>query len=110
MIFVLAKPGAIASVTDMKTDIYIPPSTRTAEKHLSSAFKRGGRNLSKLEFVRAWASLAYLYPGLHPEGFDDAHSGWPRPLRQLAVEAWRRFEFGELTENGLIVTKPARRG
>ena len=51
--------------------------------------------LSKPTFVRAWCAIAYLYPGLHPDGFADAESGWPRALRRFAAEAWRRAEAGE---------------
>jgi len=31
-----------------------------------------------LDFMfRAWSSAACLFPGLHPDGFEDADSGWP---------------------------------
>jgi hypothetical protein len=36
--------------------------------------------------------------GLHPDGFEDSASGWPRVLKPFAAEAWRRFEAGEITE------------
>src|SRR5688572_11058552 len=85
----------------MKSQIYVPPSLRTAEKHLSAAFKRDLSSLSKLEFIRAWCSLAYLYPGLHPDGYASQGSGWPRAFRPLAAEAWDRFQSGELTDNEL---------
>ena len=42
--------------------------------------------------------MAYLFPGLHPEGFDDAESGWPVALKRFAAEAWRRAEAGELDD------------
>jgi hypothetical protein len=48
--------------------------------------------------LRAWSSVAYLFPGLHPDGFEDADSGWPRVLKDFAAEAWRRVEAGELVE------------
>ena len=85
----------------MKSCVYIPPSFRTAEKHLANAFKRGARNLTKIEFIRAWGALAYLYPGLHPDGFECEGSGWPPTLKPLASEAWRRAEAGELNDNEL---------
>jgi hypothetical protein len=85
----------------MKSEIYVPPSCRTAERHLGTAFKRELRTLRKAEFVRAWCSLSYLYPGLHPEGYGSRGSGWPNAFKPLAAEAWRRFELGELTENEL---------
>ena len=46
--------------------------------------------------VRAWSSVAYLFPGLHPDGFEAADSGWPRGLKRFAAEAWRRVEAGEI--------------
>jgi hypothetical protein len=51
--------------------------------------------------VRAWSSVTYLFPGLHPDGFDDAESGRPRGLKRFAAEAWRRAEAGELSDNEL---------
>jgi hypothetical protein len=54
--------------------------------------------LSKADFIRAWSSIAYLFPGLYPDGFEDAESGWPRVLRRFASEAWRRAEAGELDD------------
>src|ERR1041385_548530 len=83
----------------MKTAIYIPPSCRTAEKHLAAAFKHKLRSLTHIEFVRAWCSLAYLYPGLHPDGYASRGSGWPKALKPLAKEAWRRATAGDLTDN-----------
>src|SRR5436190_13847540 len=85
----------------MKREIYIPPSCRTAEKHLAIAFKRKLHSLTATEFVRAWCSLAYLYPGLHPDGFSSRGSGWPKALKRIAAEAWRRADAGKLTDNQL---------
>lgn len=50
---------------------------------------------------RAWCSIAYLFPGLHPDGFENADSGWPRVLKRFAAEAWRRTEAGELADEEL---------
>ena len=41
------------------------------------------------------------FPGLHPDGFDAADSGWPRILKPFAAEAWRRARAGEITEDEL---------
>jgi hypothetical protein len=57
--------------------------------------------LAKADFVRAWCSVAYLFPGLHLDGFEDADSGWPPVLRRFAEEAWRRAEAGELHDEEL---------
>ena len=82
----------------MKTFHYIPDSAKTAATQLRSALAQPLENLSKTDFVRAWASIAYLFPGLHPDGFEDAESGWPRVLRRFAAEAWLRAEAGELAD------------
>jgi len=82
----------------MKTFHYIPDSSRTAANQLRLAFAQRLENLPRAEFIRAWSSIAYLFPGLHPDGFEDAESGWPRVLRRFAAEAWRRAEAGELDD------------
>ena len=57
--------------------------------------------LPKPTFVRAWCAIAYLFPGLHPDGYASADSGWPRVLRRFAAEAWRRADAGELADEEL---------
>lgn len=42
--------------------------------------------------------MAYAFPGLHPDGYEDEGSGWPRALRRFAAEAWRRAGAGELSK------------
>jgi len=41
------------------------------------------------------------FPGLHPDGYDDPESGWPRVLKRFAAEAWRRADAGELNDEEL---------
>jgi len=53
------------------------------------------------QFIRAWSAVAYLFPGLHPDGFEDAESGWPPILKRFAAEAWRRADAGELADGEL---------
>jgi hypothetical protein len=88
----------------MKTFYFIPDSARTAATHLRFALAQPLENLSKADFVRAWSSVAYLFPGLHPDGFEDADSGWPRVLRRFAAEAWRRAQAGELDDAELYTS------
>ncbi len=92
----------------MKESVYIPPSCATAEKHLAYGLKRNLRSLTTKEFVRAWCSLSYLYPGLHPDGFDAEDSGWSKALQPMAAEAWRRFEIGQITDNELYCYQSAQ--
>src|SRR5258708_8125503 len=82
----------------MKSVIYIPDSARDAGAQLRLALVWPLEQLPKSNFVRAWSSIAYLFPGLHPDGYEDADSGWPRVLRRFAAEAWRRAETGELDD------------
>ena len=85
----------------MKTSTYIPDSLRSAGRQIRLALTTPLEQLPKPEFVRAWCSLAYLFPGLHPDGFDEPDSGWPRTLKRFAAEAWRRAEAGELGDDEL---------
>ena len=57
--------------------------------------------LPKPDFIRAWCAVAYAFPGLHPDGYEDAGSGWPRVLERFAAEAWRRADAGELADEEL---------
>jgi hypothetical protein len=83
----------------MSDIIYIPPSLRAAEKHLKEALASDVEKLSKQDFMKAYCSLAYLYPGFHPDGIDDWDG--PTDILKLGREAWRRVEAGELTDNEL---------
>ena len=102
MIFFLenkSEPGG--SEGGMKSYIYIPNSLRSAGRHLRIALTDSLERLPKPTFVRAWCAMACLHPGLHPDGYESADSGWPRVLRRFAAEAWRRADAGELTNNEL---------
>jgi len=50
------------------------------------------------DFLRAWCSISCLYPGLHPDGFEESGSGWTRSLKPFAAEAWHRAGNGELAD------------
>jgi hypothetical protein len=85
----------------MNNSIYIPNHLRSAGRELRFALKQPLNQLSHETFLRAWSSVAYLFPGLHPDGFEDADSGWPRVLMRFVAEAWRRAEAGELADEEL---------
>ena len=85
----------------MTTNIIIPSSLREAASNLRAGWQSPPASLTKTDFVRAWSALAYLFPGLHPDGFDDPDSGWPRVLKPFAAEAWRRAETGEMEDGEL---------
>jgi DNA (cytosine-5)-methyltransferase 1 len=86
---------------------------------------RALRILPAHDFKRAWYSVAFLYPGLHPDGALDhgktvcrdferkslvrradrrlltpyyERSGWPVVLAPIAKEAWRRNRAGEFKD------------
>lgn len=79
----------------------IPNSVREAETELNSVLAKPMRSVAKNEFIRAWSSLAYLHPGLHPDGYEERGSGWPAAFRPMAAEAWRRADAGELSDDEL---------
>lgn len=54
--------------------------------------------LPKEDFVARWSALAYLKPGLHPDDYECEGSGWTEDLKPYAVEAWRRCEIGEISD------------
>jgi hypothetical protein len=85
----------------MKNDIYVPDSLRSAGRQIRLALAMPLEQLPRSHFIRAWCSIAYLFPGLHPDGFEDTDSGWPRVLKPFAAEAWRRAEAGELADDEL---------
>jgi hypothetical protein len=85
----------------MKTFTYVPNTLRSAGRELRLALAHPLEQLSRDQFVRVWSAIAYLFPGLHPDGYDDAESGWPPILKRFAAEAWRRADAGELLDEEL---------
>lgn len=85
----------------MSTCISVPNTLRGAGRELRRALTAQLDQLLKPDFLRAWSTLAYLFPGLHPDGYEDEGSGWPRAVKRFAAEAWRRAESGELSDEEL---------
>jgi len=85
----------------MNDSIFIPNRLHSAGRELRLALGCPLNELPHETFVRAWCSIVYLFPGLHPDGFEDADSGWPRILKRFAAEAWRRADAGELADEEL---------
>ncbi len=83
-------------------------SPNEPERHLRLARTDSLERLAKPAFVRAWCAIAYLFPGLHPDGYECEDSGWPRVLRRFAAEAWRRADAGELTDHELYCHQPCK--
>ena len=82
----------------MTIQAYIPESIQDAESHLSRSLSASIEQLPNPEFAKAWSSVCFLNPGLHPDGYEEADSGWPESLRKFAADAWRRFDAGEIGE------------
>lgn len=85
----------------MNSDIYVPDSLQAAGRELRAAFATSLSDLPKRSFVRAWCALAYLFPSLHPDDYQDPASSWPRALTRFAAEAWRRADAGQISEDEL---------
>lgn len=45
-----------------------------------------------LTLVRGYHQIFEQYPGLHPDGFDSADSGWPEKMKLVCAEMWSRTE------------------
>lgn len=92
----------------MSDCIYIPPTSRTAERHLRRALAAEIKELSKRDFMKAYCSLAYRYPGFHPDDMED----WDGPpeILPIAQEAWRRAEAGKLTDSELYPYQATKAG
>ena len=85
----------------MKAISHVPNSLRSAGRELRSSLAHPLEHLAHEQFVRVWSAVLYLFPGLHPDGYEDADSGWPPALKRFAAEAWRRAEAGELADEEL---------
>jgi hypothetical protein len=85
----------------MKSSYPVPYSITAAEAQflVGSAVELSA--LPHDDFVARWSAIAYLQPGLHPDGYDCEGSGWPEDLKPYAAEAWRRCEHGELDDSVL---------
>ena len=94
----------------MEDYIYVPNSPRLAGCCIRWSLAHPLGELSKTEFLNVWHSVSYLFPGLHPDGFDDPDGGWPRALRRFAAEAWARAKTGELRDAELYPTEAAWSG
>lgn len=94
----------------MSTNIVVPSTLRGAGNELRRAFAARLDTLPKRDFVRAWCAISYAFPGLHPDGYEDAESGWPRVLKRFAAEAWRRNDAGELLDEEMYPSDAAWAG
>ncbi len=109
--------------------VLLPDSDVQAATWIASVAHLGSRELRGvplIELKRAWYSVGFLYMGLHPDSALDhgttivkgtevhpaissieprllgpyyEQSGWPVFLRDLATEAWRRYELDHFKDD-----------
>jgi len=97
-VFLEKTPEPGKTTGEMNDLVHIPQSLRAAAKDLRMTFATNLGGLSKPAFIRVWSSVAYLFPNLHPDGYEDKESGWPKALRRIADEAYRRLEDDEMSD------------
>jgi len=85
----------------MKASYPVPSSISAAEKQFDVGSTIELFALPHDDFVARWSAIAYLQPGLHPDGYECDDSGWPEDLKPYAAEAWRRCDIGELSDDQL---------
>ena len=116
------------------------PQTRHAAacelQRLAKLDRRTLRELPAEEFLRGWRALLFLFPDLHPDNALDhgddvedsapqhlsvraleklaarryARSGWPVALELIGLEAWWRYEDGQITNDELYCVTTQRTG
>jgi hypothetical protein len=94
----------------MINHIYIPSSSNDADEQIR---KCDGIPVGQVDgdvFVRAWCSISFLNPGLHPDDFESKDSGWSPDLLKFAAEAWRRYENGLISDKVLYPSDATRAG
>ncbi len=99
---------------------------------LTKADRKTMRAMSAEAFLKCWHALLWLFPDLHPENAlehgDEKHdepasgeavdrfgrrytrSGWPVMLEAFGIEAWRRFEADEFSDEAFYCVAAQRAG
>jgi hypothetical protein len=85
----------------MSINLIVPSTLRDARGELRRAFAARLEQLQKPAFIRARWAVAYAFPGLHRDGYEEPESGWPRVLEPFAAGARRRAKAGELGDDEL---------
>jgi hypothetical protein len=85
----------------MKATCLIPTSLPHAEAAIRSVNGKPPGSLGHAALLKAWYAIAYSHPGLHPDGYQEAGSGWPKALKPLAAEVWKRTVRGEFSDDEL---------
>jgi DNA (cytosine-5)-methyltransferase 1 len=134
----LLSGGAVKLNRRTGMPLYIPKSIDDALPRVRRLAESSGPQLRRMtidEFKSCWPSVAYMFPGLHPDAGADhgsevddgaevvgtlteelrkiafpayVESGWPVPLAPVLREAWRRYEAGELADEEFYCVDAAR--
>lgn len=99
-----------ACLIAMINQAYIPRSEKDAVEQVQRCEGIPAEQLDSESFVRAWCSISFLNPGLHPDDFDSEEGGWSPELQTFAAEAWRRFEAGLISDKVLYPSDATRAG
>jgi hypothetical protein len=86
----------------------IPSDEADARMRLAALTSVDVSVAGRAHFLRGWYALFWLFPGLHPDGFDEDWEGEFEAYRPLAAEAFKRAEAGELDDDGLYPTEAAQ--
>lgn len=89
---------------------FLPEDESDAMQNFERLVQEKLAALSRESFLRLWYALVYLNPGLHPDGYESAGSGWTAQQSPLAQEAWRRATLGELSDEELYPADAAWAG
>jgi hypothetical protein len=86
--------------------VYIPPCTDVVVMQLSRILSELLKKVSKTEFLKAYCSFVYLYPGFPSDDWLD----WQRQedVRPLLRESWLRARAEQLTDNELYPPQVVR--
>jgi hypothetical protein len=86
----------------------IPIDEDDARARLAALTSTDISSAGRALFLRGWHALFWLFPGLHPDGFDEDWESEFEMYRPLAAEAFKRAEAGELTDDELYPTDAAQ--
>lgn len=68
------------------------------------------RTADQNTFLKGWKAVAFLYPGIHADEFDNPTGGWPDELKPVAAEAFRRADAGRMADDELYPWRDCKDG
>lgn len=101
----------MVNIADENTSGYprlIPIDEADARMRLAALTSTDVSMVGRALFLRGWYALFWLYPGLHPDGYEEDWEGEFEAYRPLAAEAFKRAEAGDLDDEELYPTDAAQ--